>query len=115
MGKFARLMATSEVSITDEGIYGLEGSADSLACFGGGGGKGGSAAPAPIYTPPPVAPAAPAQAATMTGADAVQQEESGDPEEEAKKIKEAQKKGAKSLQIPLSKDSETASSTVGTI
>jgi len=104
MGKFARLTAT-EVSITDEGMYGLEGSVDSLECFGGGG-KGGSSAPTPIYTPPPAAPAA-EETAT--------QDEAVTPEDELVKMKEAQKKGAKSLQIPIGGATTTDSTTVGTV
>lgn len=68
--------------------------------FYGGGGKGGGASQ-PIYIPQP-APAAvstPAPAAPVT--EAVTQDTAATPEEEAKKLKEANKSGAKSLQIPL--------------
>lgn len=67
--------------------------------------KGGSTAPTPIFTAPPAAPAA-QEAAT--------QEEVTTPEEEMKQTKEAQKMGAKSLQIPIS-GGATESSTVGTV
>ena len=68
-------------------------------------GKGGSSKPQKIYMPAPAAvstpvvaaPAAPAAPAT----EAVTQDTAATPEEEAKKLKEANKSGAKSLQIPL--------------
>lgn len=64
-----------------------------------GGGKGGTqVVEKPVYTPPPVAPR-PAEAATQESADA--------PEEEEKRVRDAQKKGAKSLQIPASGTSRT--------
>lgn len=74
-----------------------------------GGGKGGGSSapppPAPVYTPPPVAPRPAAEASTQATATT--------PEEEAKKIKESQRSGAKSLQIPLIEGG--AVQTVGTI
>lgn len=65
-------------------------------------GKGGGSKPQKIYTPAPApvsttvvaAPAAPVT-------EAVTQDTAATPEEEAKKLKEANKSGAKSLQIPL--------------
>ena len=71
--------------------------------FYGGGGKGGGGGgktktiymPAPVATPTPVTPA-PAPVL-----EAVTQDTAATPEEEAKKLKEANKSGAKSLQIPL--------------
>ena len=71
--------------------------------FYGGGGKGGGGGgktekiymPAPVATPTPVTPAP----APVT--EAVTQDTAATPEEEAKKLKEANKAGAKSLQIPL--------------
>lgn len=71
--------------------------------FYGGGGKGGGASQ-PIYIPQPVA--APAAVTTPAPApapvtEAVTQDIAATPEEEAKKLKEANKSGAKSLQIPL--------------
>ena len=74
---------------------------NSLVCFGGG--KGGSSAPQPIYTAPPSAPAA-TEEATL--------EEAITPEDEEKMKKEAQTKGAKSLQIPLTTGG-VSESTVG--
>ena len=80
-----------------------------LKFYGGGGGKGGGGGgktktiyrPAPGATPTPVTPDI---AAT--------------PEEEAKKLKEANKSGAKSLQIPLTGNTSgvsDATKAVGTI
>lgn len=62
-------------------------------------GKGGGSQPQKIYMPAPAqvqaapAPAPATEAVTLDTADT--------PEEEAKKLKEANKSGAKSLQIPL--------------
>lgn len=88
---------------------------NSLECLGGGGGKGGGGTvyipqPAPAVTPPAPPPAV-AEATFVSSA--------GDLEsEEALKVKEAKKKGAKSLQIPLT-DNTTATSdaakAVGTV
>lgn len=67
--------------------------------FYGGGGKGGGGSQ-PIYIPQPAAAVStPAPAAPVT--EAVTQDIAATPEEEAKKLKEANKSGAKSLQIPL--------------
>lgn len=63
-------------------------------------GKGGGSKPQKIYMPAPAqVQAAPALAAPVT--EAVTQDTAATPEEEAKKLKEANKSGAKSLQIPL--------------
>lgn len=86
---------------------------NSLECLGGGGKGGGGTVyipqPAPAVTPPPPPP--PAQAATFETADDVSSEETFNK-------KEANKKGAKSLQIPLT-DNTTATSdaakVVGTV
>ena len=88
--------------------------ASSLECLEGGGGKGGGKT---VYVPQPVAaetPAAPppaAQAATFETADDITSEETINK-------KEANKKGAKSLQIPLT-DSTAATTdadkAVGTV
>lgn len=73
---------------------------------GGGGGKGGGGTTyTPVYTAPQAAP---------QPADAVTQDVAPTPEEEAKKMKEAQKVGAKSLQIPITDVTQQASSIVGT-
>lgn len=70
-----------------------------LKFYGGGGGKGGGGSQ-PIYIPQPAAAVStPAPAAPVT--EAVTQDTAATPEEEAKKLKEANKSGAKSLQIPL--------------
>ena len=64
-----------------------------------GGGKGGGGGQT-VYVPQPAASTvmkAPAAPAT----EAVTQDVAATPEEEAKKLKEANKSGAKSLQIPL--------------
>lgn len=71
---------------------------------GGGGGKGGGTTYTPVYTAPQ---AAPDQTAAST------QDLATTPLEEAKKLKEAQKVGAKSLQIPIT-DVASSTSTVGT-
>ena len=73
---------------------------------GGGGGGGGGTTYVPQYTAPQ---AAPDQTAAST------QDLATTPEEEAKKIKEAQKVGAKSLQIPLMDTGATTTSTVGKV
>lgn len=72
---------------------------------GGGKGGGGGTVYTPVYTAPQVAP---------QPADAVTQDVATTPEEEAKKMKEAQKVGAKSLQIPITDVAQQATSTVGT-
>lgn len=85
---------------------------NSLECLGGGGGKGRAA---PVYIPqpapavtPPAPPPAPEPPATFVSPVT----------EEALKVKEAKRKGAKSLQIPLT-DNTTATSdaakAVGTV
>lgn len=62
-------------------------------------GKGGGSRPQKIYMPSPAqVQAAPAPAPAT---EAVTQDTADTPEEEAKKLKEANKSGAKSLQIPL--------------
>ena len=71
---------------------------------GGGKGGGGGTTYTPVYTAPQAAPQ-PTEAAT--------QDVAPTPEEEAKKMKEAQKVGAKSLQIPIT-DVASFASTVGT-
>lgn len=70
-----------------------------LKFYGGGKGGGGSQ---PIYIPQP-APAAISQPtpAPAPVTEAVTQDIAATPEDEAKKLKEANKSGAKSLQIPL--------------
>ena len=74
-----------------------------LKFYGGGGKGGGGGKTEKIYMP---APAAVAQPTPVTPApapvtEAVTQDTAATPEEEAKKLKEANKAGAKSLQIPL--------------
>ena len=86
--------------------------------FYGGGGKGGGASQ-PIYIPQPT-PAAVSQPtpAPAPVTEAVTQDTAATPEEEAKKLKEANKAGAKSLQIPLTGASSgvsDATKAVGTI
>ena len=84
--------------------------------FYGGGGKGGGASQ-PIYIPQP-APAAVSTPAPAPVLEAVTQDTAATPEEEAKKLKEANKSGAKSLQIPLTGTTATtsdATKAVGTI
>ena len=86
-------------------IEAFTGSRDSLECFGGGGKS--SSAPAPVYTAPTTAPSV---------SDASTQDIAETPEEEAKKTKEAQRSGAKSLQIPITSSGDNGGSgTVGTI
>lgn len=84
--------------------------------FYGGGGKGGGASQ-PIYIPQP-APAAVSTPAPAPVTEAVTQDTAATPEEEAKKLKEANKAGAKSLQIPLTGSTNAvsdAAKAVGTI
>ena len=59
----------------------------------------------PVYTAPPAAPKV---------IDAATQEAAMTPEEEEKRVKDATKEGAKSLQIPVTTTAGTTSSTVGT-
>ena len=72
--------------------------ASSLDCLEGGGGKGGGGktvyVPQPVAAPTPTPPPPPAQASTFETADDANSEETINK-------KEANKKGAKSLQIPL--------------
>ena len=77
-------------------------------------GKGGGSKPQKIYMPAPAAVATPAAPAT----EAVTQDTAATPEEEAKKLKEANKSGAKSLQIPLTGSTSAvsdAAKSVGTV
>ena len=87
-----------------------------LKFYGGGGGKGGGGGtPQTIYMPSPAAVSTPAPAPVP---EAVTQDIAATPEEEAKKLKEANKSGAKSLQIPLTGTSSgvsDATKAVGTI
>ena len=73
--------------------------------FYGGGGKGGGGGTKTVYMPAPatkaVAQPAPVAPAPAPVTEAVTQDTAATPEEEAKKLKEANKSGAKSLQIPL--------------
>ena len=90
--------------------------------YGGGGKGGGSGKTEKIYMPAPAA-LAPAPASVTTPApapvtEAVTQDTAATPEEEAKKLKEANKAGAKSLQIPLTGTTagvSDATKAVGTI
>ena len=89
--------------------------------YGGGGGKGGGGGETKtIYMPAPAA-LAPASVTTPAPApvtEAVTQDTAATPEEEAKKLKEANKAGAKSLQIPLTGTTagvSDATKAVGTI
>ena len=68
-----------------------------------GGGKGGGGTTEKIYMPAPAAVAQPAPVAPAPApvTEAATQDTAATPEEEAKKLKEANKSGAKSLQIPL--------------
>ena len=78
-------------------------------------GKGGGGGMQPIYMPAPAAVSTPAPAPVT---EAVTQDTAATPEEEAKKLKEANKAGAKSLQIPLTGSTTTvsdATKAVGTI
>ena len=91
--------------------------------FYGGGGKGGGGGKIEkIYIPAPAAaavaqpaPVAPAPAPVL---EAATQDTAATPEEEAKKLKEANKAGAKSLQIPLTGSTSAvsdATKAVGTV
>ena len=82
-------------------------------------GGGGSSRPEIVYMPAPAAAtpsvSTPAPAPVL---EAVTQDTAATPEEEAKKLKEANKAGAKSLQIPLTGTSSgvsDATKAVGTI
>ena len=82
--------------------------------FYGGGKGGGSSTPQQIYMPAP-AVSTPAPAPVT---EAVTQDTAATPEEEAKKLKEANKAGAKSLQIPLTGSTTAisdATKAVGTV
>lgn len=83
--------------------------------FYGGGGKGGGGGPVYIPQPTPAAVSTPAPAPVQ---EAITQDIAATPEDEAKKLKEANKSGAKSLQIPLTGTSSgvsDATKAVGTI
>ena len=83
-----------------------------------GGGKGGGGKTKNIYMPAPAATAAPVTPAPAPVTEAVTQDTAATPEEEAKKLKEANKAGAKSLQIPLTGSTTAvsdATKAVGTI
>ena len=92
--------------------------------FYGGGGKGGGGGktekiymPAPAALAPVATPVTPAPAPAPVS-EAVTQDTAATPEEEAKKLKEANKSGAKSLQIPLTGNTSgvsDATKAVGTI
>ena len=70
--------------------------------YGGGGKGGGGGKTEKIYMPAPAAVSTPvATPAPAPVTEAVTQDTAATPEEEAKKLKEANKSGAKSLQIPL--------------
>ena len=78
-------------------------------------GKGGGGGMQPIYMPAPAAVSTPAPAPVT---EAVTQDTAATPEEEAKKLKEANKAGAKSLQIPLTGSTTAisdAAKAVGTV
>ena len=81
--------------------------------YGGGKGGGGQT----VYVPQPAASTVmKAPAAPIT--EAVTQDVAATPEDEAKKLKEANKSGAKSLQIPLTGSTSAvsdASKAVGTV
>ena len=86
-----------------------------LKFYGGSGGKGGGASQ-PIYIPQPAAAVSTPAPAPVT--EAVTQDTAATPEEEAKKLKEANKAGAKSLQIPLTGSTNAisdATKAVGTV
>ena len=80
-------------------------------------GKGGGGGMQPIYMPAPAAVSAPVTPAPAPVTEAVTQDTAATPEEEAKKLKEANKAGAKSLQIPLTGSNTISDATkaVGTI
>ena len=89
-----------------------------LKFYGGGGGKGGGGKTKNIYMPAPVATPTPVTPAPAPVTEAVTQDTAATPEEEAKKLKEANKSGAKSLQIPLtgvSSGVSDASKALGTV
>ena len=96
---------------------------NSLECLGGGGGKGGGGTvyvpqPAPAVTQPAPPPPAP-QATFVSPVTESAYKDAGElASEEALKVKEAKRKGVKSLQIPLT-DNTTATSdaakVVGTV
>ena len=92
-----------------------------LKFYGGGKGGGGGGKPQKIYMPAPAAVATPVTPVTPAPApvtEAVTQDTAATPEEEAKKLKEANKAGAKSLQIPLTGSTSAvsdATKAVGTI
>lgn len=86
--------------------------------YGGKGGGGGKTKE--IYMPAPAAatPVATPAPAPAPVTEAVTQDTAATPEEEAKKLKEANKSGAKSLQIPLTgatAATSDATKAVGTI
>jgi hypothetical protein len=81
--------------------------ASSLECLGGGKGGGTVYVPQPTPAPTPPAPPPPAEAATFETASDVSSQETAD------KL-EANKKGAKSLQIPLTGNTD-ADKAVGTV
>ena len=88
--------------------------------FYGGGGKGGGgmASQMPFPQPAPAAAIAPVTPAPAPVTEAVTQDIAATPEEEAKKLKEANKAGSKSLQIPLTGNTSAvsdATKAVGTI
>ena len=90
-----------------------------LKFYGGGGGKGGGGGgggtPQTVYMPAPAAVSTPAPAPVT---EAFTQETAATPEEEAKKLKKANKAGAKSLQIPLTGSTTAisdATKAVGTV
>ena len=74
-----------------------------LKFYGGGGKGGGGGKTEKIYMPAPaaLAPASVTTPAPAPVSEAATQDTADTPEEEAKKLKEANKAGAKSLQIPL--------------
>ena len=87
--------------------------------YGGGGKGGGSGKTEKIYMPAPAAVSTPVSTpAPAPVTEAVTQDTAATPEEEAKKLKEANKAGAKSLQIPLTGTTagvSDATKAVGTI
>ena len=91
-----------------------------LKFYGGGGGKGGGGGGKTkyVYMPSPAATPTPVTPAPAPVSEAVTQDTAATPEEEAKKLKEANKSGAKSLQIPLTGTTAAtsdATKAVGTI
>lgn len=87
--------------------------------YGGGGKGGGGGKTEKIYMPAPAAVSTPvATPAPAPVTEAITQDTAATPEEEAKKLKEANKSGAKSLQIPLTGTTagvSDATKAVGTI